>query len=67
MNAKRILIVEDDDDIVELLAFNLRAAGFATESARDGYEALSKARHGRRQPASAMPRARTPRKTVRII
>lgn len=39
-----ILIVEDDDDIVELLAFNLRAAGFVTDTARDGYEALAKAR-----------------------
>jgi len=39
-----ILIVEDDDDIVELLAFNLRAAGFSTDTARDGYEALAKAR-----------------------
>jgi len=39
-----ILIVEDDVDIVELLAFNLRAAGFTTETARDGYEALAKAR-----------------------
>ncbi len=39
-----ILIVEDDDDIVELLAFNLQGAGFATETAKDGYEALTKAR-----------------------
>ena len=44
MSRDAILIVEDDDDIVELLAFNLRAAGFATETARDGYEALAKAR-----------------------
>ena len=44
MSKDSILIVEDDDDIVELLAFNLNAAGFATETARDGYEALAKAR-----------------------
>lgn len=44
MSKDSVLIVEDDDDIVELLAFNLNAAGFATETARDGYEALAKAR-----------------------
>ena len=44
MSKDSILIVEDDEDIVELLAFNLQSAGFATETARDGYEALAKAR-----------------------
>jgi len=44
MTKDTILIVEDDEDIVELLAFNLQNAGFATETAKDGYEALAKAR-----------------------
>ena len=44
MSKDSILIVEDDEDIVELLAFNLQSAGFAAETARDGYEALAKAR-----------------------
>ncbi|WP_428562877.1 MAG: response regulator [Solidesulfovibrio sp. DCME] len=44
MSKDSILIVEDDDDIVELLAFNLQSAGFATETAKDGYDALAKAR-----------------------
>jgi len=44
MSKDSILIVEDDEDIVELLAFNLQSAGFAAETARDGYEGLAKAR-----------------------
>ena len=33
MSKDSILIVEDDEDIVELLAFNLQSAGFAAETA----------------------------------
>lgn len=51
MSKDSILIVEDDEDIVELLAFNLQSAGFATETARDGYEGLAKAR---RNPPAAV-------------
>jgi CheY-like chemotaxis protein len=43
----RILIVEDDRDTVEMLTRALRGVGFATESARDGYEALTLARRMR--------------------
>ena len=41
---KRILVVEDDLDLVELLKFNLSNAGFAIAVATDGAEALKKAR-----------------------
>lgn len=41
---KKILVVEDDADLVELLRFNLKKAGFAVGTAIDGIEALKKAR-----------------------
>ena len=40
----RVLVVEDDQDLVELLDFNLRSAGFSTSTASNGVEALKKAR-----------------------
>ncbi|MFC1652995.1 response regulator [Planctomycetota bacterium] len=44
----RILIVEDDRDIVDLLEFNLQEEGYETVVAMDGAEALAQAR--RTQP-----------------
>ncbi len=41
---KRILVVDDEPDAVELVAFNLKAAGFEVISAEDGEVALTKAR-----------------------
>jgi DNA-binding response OmpR family regulator len=41
---KKILVVEDDLDLVELLRFNLTNAGFSVMAATDGSEALKKAR-----------------------
>jgi DNA-binding response OmpR family regulator len=41
---KKILVVEDDPDLVELLSFNLRACGFIVSTAADGVEGLKKAR-----------------------
>ena len=41
---KRILLVEDDAEIVELLRFNLKKAGFAVGTASEGVEGLKKAR-----------------------
>jgi DNA-binding response OmpR family regulator len=41
---KKILVVEDDADLLELLAFNLRKAGFQVGTASDGIEALKKAK-----------------------
>jgi DNA-binding response OmpR family regulator len=40
----KILVVEDDGDLAELLCFNLKQAGFATRIAGDGAEALKQAR-----------------------
>jgi DNA-binding response OmpR family regulator len=41
---KKVLVVEDDSELVELLSFNLKKAGFAVGTAADGIEALKKAR-----------------------
>lgn len=41
---KKILVVEDDLDLVELLSFNLRKAGFSVGTSTDGLDALKKAR-----------------------
>jgi DNA-binding response OmpR family regulator len=40
----KILVVDDETDAVELVAFNLKAAGFEVVAANDGAEALRKAR-----------------------
>jgi two-component system phosphate regulon response regulator PhoB len=40
-----ILIIEDEKDLMDLMQFNLRQAGFETASARDGEEALALMRH----------------------
>ncbi|MDD4650553.1 MAG: response regulator transcription factor [Desulfoplanes sp.] len=40
----RILIVEDEPDILNLLAFNLENSGFEVIKAEDGYKALEKVR-----------------------
>lgn len=37
----RVLVVEDDPDLRELLAFNFESKGFAVETAGDGAEALT--------------------------
>jgi two-component system phosphate regulon response regulator PhoB len=40
----RILIVEDEPDIANLLTYNLSAAGFETETSHSGAAALSRAK-----------------------
>src|SRR5688572_21431548 len=40
----RILVVDDEPDAVELIAFNLKSAGHEVATADDGEEALRKAR-----------------------
>ncbi|RMF52972.1 MAG: DNA-binding response regulator [Bacteroidetes bacterium] len=42
--APTILIVDDEDDILDLLRYNLQREGFAIRMARDGLEALEQAR-----------------------
>ena len=39
---KKILVVDDDPEVVELLSFNLQKAGFAIGRAANGVEALKK-------------------------
>lgn len=43
MVPKKILIVEDEEDVQELIQYNLRKSGFQCESALDGKTALAKA------------------------
>ena len=40
----RILVVDDEPDVLELVTYNLGQAGFQTDTAADGAEALRKAR-----------------------
>ena len=44
MDTKRILVVDDEPDIVELVSYNLKKEGFDVLSASDGEEALNKIR-----------------------
>ncbi len=41
---QKVLVVDDEPDTVELIAFNLRNAGYSVMSAENGAEALRKAR-----------------------
>jgi DNA-binding response OmpR family regulator len=42
--ASRILVVEDEPDILEVVLYNLKQAGFEVDAAEDGESALSRAR-----------------------
>ena len=42
MEQKRILIVDDEQDLCEILLYNLRAAGFEAEAAYSGEEAMDR-------------------------
>ncbi len=44
MSAKKILVVEDDEDIMELIYFNLKKEGYSVAKAFTGEEALKNAR-----------------------
>jgi two-component system phosphate regulon response regulator PhoB len=46
MNKTKICIVEDDQDILQLLSYNLRSAGFEMMACQDGYEALAMVKQG---------------------
>jgi DNA-binding response OmpR family regulator len=43
----KVLVVDDEPDVVELICFNLRTRGYDTISASNGLEALLKARQQR--------------------
>jgi phosphate regulon transcriptional regulator PhoB len=42
MNAKKILLVDDEPDLVQLVSYNLKKEGFTVSSASDGEDALQK-------------------------
>ena len=44
MGQKRVLVVEDETDISELIRYNLEKAGYAVATARSGEHALESAR-----------------------
>ncbi len=46
MHTKKILIVDDEPDLAELVSYNLKKEGFEVSSASDGEEALKKIRKG---------------------
>lgn len=41
--ARKILIVDDEPDILEIIAYNLQQAGYETATAKDGEEAIGRA------------------------
>ncbi|MDD5135692.1 MAG: response regulator, partial [Phycisphaerae bacterium] len=43
MSTKKILVVEDDEDIMELISFNLKKEGYSVVKALTGEEALKQA------------------------
>ena len=45
MARKKILVVDDEPDIVETISFRLKKEGYAVITAADGLEALDKARN----------------------
>ncbi len=47
MAKERILIVDDEEDILELIAYNLTRDGYATETAKTGESAIGMARDGK--------------------
>src|ERR1700722_6828526 len=42
--AKKVLIADDEPDILEIIGYNLQEAGYEVSSAKDGDEALQKAK-----------------------
>src|SRR5437868_7014298 len=44
MMKAKILVVDDEPDVVQLIEYNLKAAGYDVAAAADGREALTKAR-----------------------
>jgi len=44
MSVKKILVVDDEEDLVKTMSFRLKSAGYDVIVACDGHEALEKAR-----------------------
>ncbi|HPU98155.1 MAG TPA: response regulator, partial [Candidatus Hydrogenedentes bacterium] len=51
MEKHRVLVVEDDEDILELICFNLQKEGFRVDRALTGEDALRMVADGRDLPA----------------
>jgi len=47
MSSNRIVVIEDEEDILELISYNLERAGFVTEGATSGEAGLELVRKGR--------------------
>jgi len=47
MTKERVLIIEDEEDILAMVHYNLSRAGFAVDSATTGEQGLERAREGR--------------------
>jgi len=47
MNPRRVLVVDDEPDIVELVSYNLKKEGFEVSSVPDGEEALAEIKKGK--------------------
>ncbi|HMD13207.1 MAG TPA: response regulator transcription factor, partial [Bacteroidota bacterium] len=45
MNSKTILVVDDEQDIIDLIKYNLQKEGYQVLAARNGKQALEQARH----------------------
>jgi two-component system alkaline phosphatase synthesis response regulator PhoP len=61
MNGRKVLIADDEPDILEILKYNLANEGYEVITARDGDEALEKAR--RNQPDLVVLDVMMPKKT----
>ncbi|MDR1572152.1 MAG: response regulator transcription factor [Clostridiales Family XIII bacterium] len=47
MEAKKVLIIEDEREISDIIKFNLKKEGFEAETAEDGFDGLDKALNGK--------------------
>ena len=59
--ARKVLIADDEPDILEILKYNLAGEGYEVVTAKDGDEALEKAR--RTQPDLVVLDVMMPKKT----
>ena len=44
MSTKKILLIDDEPDILELLSYNLTKEGYLVETAKNGVEGIEKAK-----------------------
>ncbi|MGZ5263602.1 MAG: response regulator, partial [Kaistella sp.] len=44
MNQKKILLIDDEQDILEILSYNLEKEGYEVFTAKDGNEGIEKAK-----------------------